>query len=544
MTEAIRLWGWLGQDHDPLAGKAKAEDYLRRMLDLKALADVPASAFHAEHIRASRLPAPALEAVNGRYGPECFSTAPAQRAAASVGQSLPDQIARRRGAIPDPVDGVVFAKSSDDLSNLFSLAAIHRFTITPVGGATNVTGGFSPDDSRPRVAVSLRGMNRVLDINETDMCVEAEAGILLADLEAALNNKGLTLGHFPQSFHGVTLGGAIAANGSGQRSLGYGRISDMLISAQISTPLGLWSTEPLRHAATGPWLGGLVCGSEGLFGIIVSAHMRLRPLPQTVTDWAWILPDFASGLNAVRNLTQHRTSLSMLRLSDEVETGFLSGFRLAMKGRDEPPLAERLALRMKKAPRNPALLIAGFEGHLSAMSQTLSETRSILQKHGGVFLGAGPGASWRKGRYDLPYLRESLLRRGISVDTFETVAPWSRLADLKSAAVDAFDRATDGKGRLMCHLSHSYVDSACLYFTGLWPQRNGELDQWHSIKAAMISAFVARGGAASHHHGVGAEHADAVAGMLGVPGFEILRGLKRTLDPENLLQSGISTLVT
>jgi alkyldihydroxyacetonephosphate synthase len=195
------------------------------------------------------------------------------------------------------------------------------------------------------------------------------------------------------------------------------------------------------------------------------------------------------------------------------------------------------------------LAIAGFEGEGPRCAAVFAETGRVMQAAGGVPLGAGPGASWHKSRYDLPYLRESLLRRGIGVDTFETVAPWSRLAELKLAASAAFERAMaatlDGnrRGALMCHLSHSYPEGACLYFTALFPQAKDRLGQWRMVKSEISNAISASGGAASHHHGVGSDHAAMARLEKGGIGLDLLRALKNAFDPENLMVSGMGRML-
>ena len=101
-------------------------------------------------------------------------------------------------------------------------------------------------------------------------------------------------------------------------------------------------------------------GSEGLFGLICSAKLRLHKASEIIEDRAWFFPSFERGCEAVQSLGQTGHGLAMLRLSNESETDFLSKFRLAMAGHAHVPLAQRLALKLKRAPAHPALLIAGF----------------------------------------------------------------------------------------------------------------------------------------------------------------------------------------
>jgi alkyldihydroxyacetonephosphate synthase len=552
MTNTAHLWGWLGQgDSDPLAGKPMAEDFLRDLLGLERLEATMPLPFDRTKVRPSRLTRKVRSALKERFGEEGFREDPLLRAHKSLGQSYPDQIRRRSRLIDNPVDAVVRCASLADALSLLQLAAEFGFRVTVTGGATNVTAALQPSpDRRALVAADMTRMDKVLDISVSDRTVTAEAGILLPDLEAALGAKGLTLGHFPQSFHGATLGGSIACNGAGQRSDGYGRIAENMISAVVATPSGEWRTEPFRHAAEGPWLGGLLPGSEGLLGLICAVTLKVFPKPEVIEDRAYFMPNFEAGTEAVRLLAQRGHDFSMLRLSDAAETAFLTDFRLAMSGRSRATLLQRTVLRLKSAPKNPSLLLAGFEGAWVERGEAFGELNGVARRLGGVALGTRPGASWRKGRYDLPYLRESLMRRGIGVDTFETFVPWSALAVLKTRVEATLKEITastlgakSGHPIVLCHLSHSYPEGACLYFTLIFPRDENALQQWRIIKSSVNAEIMACGGAASHHHGVGADHADAAAAHKGGLGRRLLAALKAELDPDNILSGGMERIL-
>jgi alkyldihydroxyacetonephosphate synthase len=538
-------------DRDPLDGKPRAREMLRKMLGMSELPEIPAKPFAPGSVRETRLGKAAQKALLEHFGNERFSVDKIERARLSLGQSYPDQIRRRSGNIGHAADAVVRPKSAEECLALLKCAAEFHFCVTPVGGGTNVVGAIGTGaDKRPWVIADLTLMNRVIDISTINQSAEAEAGVLLHDLEKALSERGLTLGHFPQSFHGATLGGSIACNGAGQRSDLYGRISDNFLAADVATPKGLWKTEGFRHAAAGSWLGGLAPGAEGMFGLICSARMRLHKAPETVEDRAWFFPSFESGCEVVRRLVQDGHSLAMLRLSDESETQFLSEFRLAMAGHTHMPMMQRVALSLKRAPPRPALLIAGFEGRRVDCNEAFNTLHARLRAAGGVALGRRPGASWRKGRYELPFLRESLLRLGVGVDTFETAISWSDLASMRAGvreALNTFVSATLGAGQghaaVMCHLSHSYPEGACLYFTLLFPQNESPLVQWRVIKSEIMAVISELGGTVSHHHGVGGDHAELAASDKGPLALAALGALKSAFDPENVIVSGIGAML-
>jgi len=541
----MKLWGWLDPDHvDPLAGAPMVEAWLARSLGLSALTPTPPVALDPSSVPAPRLSEDARAALVSALGSSQMFEDGATRAALSVGQSYPDQLARRSGRLPVVADLVVRPRSIDDLMALLSVAETHGLRITPVGGATSVVGGLdAPADPRPLVVADMRGMDRILGFGEGTVTVEA--GIGLVALEKALVARGLTLGHFPQSFEGATLGGSIMANGSGQRSDGYGRLSDNLLSARLVTPRGLWATERCRHGAGGPWLGGLVSGSEGLFGILADVTLRVHPAPAHVEDRAWLMPSLEAAMGAMRALSG--AGLSMMRVSDAAETAFLSAFRLARRGLEQPPALERLVLSFKGAARRPVLALAGHEGARAEGKAALARAHAAFTHAGGAALGARPGASWRRTRYEAPHLRESIMARGLGVDTFETAAPWADIVALHAGVRDAISaavlRTLDGRpGRpvVFAHLGHSYPEGSCVYFTAIFPLAADPLAQWRIIKTAATDAIIAHGGALSHHHGMGADHAPWAAAEKGELGLKLLAALRAELDPNGVMATGMA----
>lgn len=538
-----QLWGWLGPDHaDPLAGPHLAERWLAQVFGLERLTATPPVALDPASVRPSRLDGAMRAALEKALLSGSVSYDPAGRAAASLGQSYPDQLQRRAGRVAHPVDAVAMPASHDEAQALLNAASQAGFRVAVSGGATGVTGALEVQAGKPVVACSTRKMNAVLAISETNHVLTAGPGVFLPDMEAALGKKGLTLGHFPQSFHGATLGGSIAANGAGQRSDLYGRIADNLISVRMATPSGEWRSEPFRHAAAGPWLGGLAAGSEGLFGIITEATMRLHKKRSQIKDIAWLVPDFASAMEAARHIAQSEARIAMVRISDAAETGFLGGFRLARAGRSQPAFLERAVLAIKRAPANPCLVVAGMESNHGHSDVDFAVVRKAMKAAGAVLLGEGPGRSWQKSRFEAPHLREALMARGLGVDTYETAAPWPALPALHAgvtAAIVAAAHSTGVKAAVFCHLSHSYADGACLYFTAAFPRAGDEPGQWLMLKQAATGAILQHGGALSHHHGMGADHAPWAARALGERHLSVLGALARTFDPHGVMATGL-----
>lgn len=228
------------------------------------------------------------------------------RAGHARGKSYHDLLYLRAGLISAPPDVVLYPRAAQDVLSILQIAVDSGMAIVPYGGGTSVVGGV--DASAPGFAavatLHLSGMDRVLNIDPQAGTARAEAGIFGPALEHALSEKGVTLGHTPQSFEFSTLGGWIAHRGAGQLSNRYGRAEDWLIAAELATPRGMFRTDIFPASAAGPRLIDLVAGSEGVFGVITEATFYVRARPEVTDDRAWLFPDFESGIAAIRRAMQ------------------------------------------------------------------------------------------------------------------------------------------------------------------------------------------------------------------------------------------------
>jgi len=396
------------------------------------------------------------------------------------------------------------------------------------------------------VTLDLSGMERVIDIDAISQTATAEAGIYGPALETALQAKGMTLGHYPQSFEFSTLGGWIAHRGAGQGSNRYGRAEDWLVSAKLATPRGLLDTNSFPASSAGPQLNDIVLGSEGAFGIVTEATVRIRAVPAASDYRGYLFRDFASGAAAIRTAVQDELPATMLRLSDADETRFYRAFGTLGKKRGFKDQIADWVLKSRGFDANACALIAGFEGEAQTVASSQQNFATIAKRFGAMTLGKGQGKRWLEGRFHGPYLRAPMMDRAIGVDTLETATSWSKIGPLHQAVRTALDTAMreaaprpGAHGIVMSHISHSYPDGASLYFTYLFPRMlDSELPQWQTIKNAASEAIVTNGGTISHHHGVGEDHLPWIAREKGTLGIDVLRAIKHALDPKGILNPG------
>jgi len=486
-----------------------------------------APAIEEVRLAPSRLTAAHRDGLAAIVGEQYLRTGDRDRLLRAGGKSTPDLL-RRKQHHQDGPDGVLLPGNEDEVAAILGYCSTHRIAVVPFGGGTSVVGGLDPirDDLDAVVTLDLCRFDALLWLDEISGEAELGAGVTGPEAERLLGERGFSAGHFPQSFRFASIGGFAATRSSGQGSAGYGRFNDMVRGMHVITPAGRLDLGRAPASAAGPDLRELFCGSEGLFGVITRVRLRVHPVPESVRYEAWSFPDFSTGATALRAVIQTGTGPTVLRLSDEVETGV--------------NLATTHSIG-EQSVTGGCLVITIFEGTKAHTASRHAETRDLIEENGGTSLGEGPARAWEQGRFDAPYLRDSLLAAGALCETLETATTWSNIPILKAAVTEALTAALSAIGTnalVMCHISHVYPTGASLYFTVVAGQRGDVAQQWRAAKAAACDAIIAGGGTITHHHAVGADHRPWMTAELGEVGVQILRAVKQTLDPAGILNPG------
>jgi alkyldihydroxyacetonephosphate synthase len=368
--------------------------------------------------------------------------------------------------------------------------------------------------------------------------VASGGGLRVPALESHLAGLGLTLGHFPQSYEYVTVGGCAATRSAGQASTGYGRFERLVLGLRCAAPTGDVDLAAVPATAAGPSLRQALVGSEGAFGVITGLALRVRPAPAEKLYEGAFFETFAAGIEALRELAQHHAAPDVARLSDEAETRMT--LALAGSGGARGRLG-RAYLRLR-GYGGGCLAILGFEGEAEEVTGRRRRAHDLVRRAGGLLVGRSPGNAWVAARFAGPYLRDDLLTLGVMVETLETATQWSDVAGLHAAVVGAISSALEQRGtpaHVACHISHLYETGASLYFTFLARQQEGaELEQWRAAKAAASRAIVEHGATITHHHAVGRDHVPWLPDEVGEQGIAMLRALKSQLDPRGVMNPG------
>ena len=444
------------------------------------------------------------------------------------GKSTLDLLRRKDSGVQDAPDAVLLPGDDHEIAALLHYCAQRSIAVVPFGGGTSVVGGLDPirGEFKAVVSLDLRRLNQLHALDEISGEADLGAGLTGPEAERLLGERGFSLGHFPQSFQFATIGGFAATRSSGQDSAGYGRFNDMVRGLRTVTPAGVLDLGRAPESAAGPDLRQLLIGSEGVFGIITRVRVRVHPVPEATRYEAWTFGDFATGADALRAVVQTGTGPTVIRLSDEAETGV--------------NLATTESIGEQQVTGG-CLAITVFEGTEAHVESRHAETRALLQARGGTSLGEAPARAWEHGRFGAPYLRDSLLSAGALCETLETATNWSNVPTLKAAVTEALTSSLAESGTpalVLCHISHVYPTGASLYFTVVAGQRGNAIEQWRKAKTAASDAMMRTGATITHHHAVGADHRPWMRDEVGDLGVAVLRAVKATLDPAGILNPG------
>ncbi len=458
----------------------------------------------------------------------------------SIGKSYLEIIQARIADIPSLVELVVYPRTHNEVIKVVKIANEYKIPISPVGGGTSMTLGIqAPSGS---IAVNLCQMNQVLLINKDSLYITTQVGILGPELERILNHENLTLGHFPQSFVYSSVGGWVVTRGAGQNSTLYGKIEDMIMGFKFVTGMGeTLTTRKAPARATGPDLNQIIAGSEGAFGILTEITLRVSKLPQKRKMASFFFHNFKEGITAFKNLLQDGFTPAIIRLYNTEET--FSSLRSSALMKDPPKesFLIRTALKYVElrgySEKARCLAVVVFEGNSDLVKVTRKKTIAYAKQAGGISLGSIPTKSWIKSRYESPFLRDPIIDHGILIETFETSTTWENIVPLYNAVQKVLKPECPV---LWVHASHFYKNGANLYFHLFAPQELGnEVEQFLRIKKKIIDTFLENGGTVSHHHGVGRTFSQWLSQEIGVEGIRILQDIKKSLDPNGIMNPGV-----
>ena len=406
---------------------------------------------------------------------------------------------------------IVLPGSAAEVRDIVRLANEVRVALIPYGGGSGLMGGAL--SIRPGIVLDLRRMSEVLDIDRDARSARVQAGTVLEALDKRLNKEGFILGHDPWTVPVATVGGAISTDSVGYRAGIYGSMGDQVLGLEAVLPNGeVLRTRPVSKSSTGIDLNFLLIGTEGCFGIITEATIRIFPAPETFALHAILFASFETGYQAIQELFLQRLRPAVLDFGDDDEK-YQGG----------------------------AVLYVGFEGNKKLVEAEEKVALSVCDQHGGRQLPRHEAESFWRDRHVIARRfaqnrrqRRERGRDGVYRDWIHVALPASKVLAFRTAAMEIVSR----RG---VHLQES----------GLWIQpelfsmRLGiEEDGTNKAQLALeetveelLRLVQKLDGSVEYTHGVGVKLAPFMSEEHGY-GLEIMRQIKKTLDPNGIMNPG------
>jgi alkyldihydroxyacetonephosphate synthase len=408
-------------------------------------------------------------------------------------------------------------RTEDGVAAALRVAAAYNVPVVAWGGGSGTQGGAVPIHGG--MVLDLRALDHIVGIDERSMTVTVQAGVNGRALERALNERGLML-HYPASAEWATVGGYIAARGSGVLSTRYGKIEDLVLSLRVALATGeLIDTVACPRHAVGPDLTQLFVGSEGTLGIITRATLEIVPLPGDRRFLSLRFPSIEAGVEAFRAALAAGHRPSVIRMYDEEATA-------------------RTLSPVVGEPLEGVCAVVCCEGEPATVSVEGSRIVELARGEGARELDPALSERWWDRRYEFykpPHHPELPAIWG----TIDVVASYTNIGAVHTALKTAVrERYAEHGLQLRMHFSHWYRWGTMIYARFLIPDGGADALRLHDqIWEDGIMAVLAAGGVMNDHHGVGLKLAPYMAAQHG-PALDALRRVKTALDPLGIMNPG------
>ncbi|HWV58471.1 MAG TPA: FAD-binding oxidoreductase [Longimicrobiales bacterium] len=473
---------------------------------------VRTSRFHYEMVRSE------LEEV---VGVDHISTEDADRLIYSCDWFWAPQMWYDRGQLLTPPDYIVHPGSVEEISAIMEIANKYRIPVIPWGGGSGTQGGAT--SIYGGIILDLKRLDKVIEINEHAMTVTAQAGINGSQLEWHLNERGLTLPHYPASANCATLGGYLAPRGSGTISTKYGKAEDLVMSMQVVLPDGsVMRTPAVPNHASGPDFMRLFLGTEGTLGIITEATMQIDYLPKTRLLRALLFDDLTRALEAGRRLMVNRLQPFVIRLYD-------------------PPSTASIVKQTLNLDLQGGYMVIGFDGDPEIAALQEKKALELLADLSPRDLGREPGERWWEHRYAFYYPPKTLAFPWM-YGTTETVTTHDKIEKVWRAQKQAVESTyADYDIRYIAHFSHWWRWGASMYSRFIIespPADPQEAIRLHNrVWNTAVSAALEHGGMINEHHGVGLKLSRFMRRQYG-DAWPLLQTIKKAIDPNGIMNPG------
>ena len=534
----------------PICGKRLPNfiPFVEEVLGIEFKTEPKIKEVRQKHVSTGKTNKAFVDDLKKTFDPDRFTGDDSERVLHSHGQHSTDEVYKvLYNKLDKFADLVFYIETQEETKQLIALAKKHNVCLIPYGGGTNVTNALRPpkDESRMIVSVDTRRMNVIESLNEEDLLVTVQAGITGKELESQLNKRGFTVGHEPDSYEFSTVGGWISTNAAGMKKHRYGNIEDIVQNLTMITPKGTVNQlMPLTRSSFGVKPQNIMFGTEGNFGIITKATLKVHRLPELSNYESIIFKDWETGVAFMYDLFHSNMVPASARLADNLQIRL--GNALKEEKHGFPGYLDKIKkyILFNVKGLNPEKFTAAvfkIEGAQNEVKAQQLNLKALASKHHGILAGQSTGKSGYLATMVIAYIRELIFTQNILGETMETAVPWSKINLVKEEGHVLVKKlhaeyGLPGKPFFTSRISKIYHSGVCMYNTiamSFDDIENPE-DIFTEIEYKMRANFIKNGGSISHHHGVGKLRKDFMPNTISKGSIDLGRGIKATQDPENI----------
>jgi len=468
--------------------------------------NAPLPAHLLPDIQLREVPDALIEALKSRFGAQC-STALVVR----------EQHGRDESAfttVPPP-SAVVFAQSTQDVADAVKLCAQHKVPVIPFGVGSSleghllaVQGGISIDVSR---------MNRVLSIHAEDLTVTVQPGVTRKQLNEAVKDQGLFFPIDPGA--DASIGGMAATRASGTNAVRYGTMRENVLALEVVTAQGhvIHTGSRAKKSSAGYDLTRLMVGSEGTLGIMTEITVKLYPLPEAISAAVCSFPSIEAAVRTTIAIIQMGVPIARCELLDAGTVRMVNAYA-------------------KLGLREEAMLLMEFHGSPTGVQEQAELVQEIASEHGGQAFEWATTPEERTRLWTArhnAYFAAIQSKPGCRAISTDTCVPISRLADC------LLDSVAEADASGLPYFLVGHVGDGNFHFGYLIdPDNAQERETAEALNHQLVSRALALEGTCTGEHGVGLHKMGFLRTEAGDGAIDMMRTLKRALDPDNILNPG------
>lgn len=451
------------------------------------------------------VPAAMIDALRARFGERC-STALAVREQHGRDESPFDV---------RPPDAVVFCESTEEVAAVVVLADRHAVPIIPFGVGSSLEGHLLAVQGG--ISIDLSRMNRVLRVNPEDLTATVEPGVTREQLNREIRDTGLFFPIDPGA--NASLGGMAATRASGTNAVRYGTMRENVLGLTVVTASGevIRTGTRAKKSSAGYDLTRLMVGSEGTLGVMTEITLKLYPIPEAISAAVVVFDRIESAVNTTIQMIQLGLPIARCELLD------VNAVRAVNRH-------DKLSLR-----EGPMLLME-FHGSEAGVKEQAEMAQQIARENGGEDFQWATTPEERTKLWTArhrAYFAGLQMKPGCRTVTTDTCVPISRLTECISQAV-ADAEAAGLQYYIVGHVGDGNFHIAYL----IDPARPEERETAERLNDQLVHRALAMEGTCTGEHGIGLHKQGFLVDEAGAGSVELMRTLKRALDPKNILNPG------